>query len=807
MKRFGRISRSICALTALTMVLIAAPVVPAVGTLTLLEQKLWVSGGAIDDFFGISVAMTSDTLVVGAYGEGTSGSAYVYRRSGDSWSLEQELQPEDSPLGGGFGMSVAVSGDTIAVGTPYVTSQTGAVYIFTRSGTTWTQQQKLTASDGESEDYFGLVVDLDGDTVLAGAPGDEGRVGSAYVFTRASGVWTPQQKITATGGVVGDEFGYAAALDGDTAIIGAPYLDVAANDSVGAAYVFTRSGNTWAQGQTLGPSTTSAYQYYGNAIDIDAGTAIVGGIGTYAAYVYTESGGTWDLQQKLYASDGLASYFSNAVGLAGDTAIVGSDQHTHEAIGSGSAYVYTRAAGVWTEQVELLASDRVAGDRYGMSVACTEARFAVGAPWADPVAVSSGAVYIYQPSNTAPVAVDDSYDAVAGEVLVVPLPGVLDNDSDPDGDALSANPESQPSHGELQLEEDGSFTYTPDAGFTGTDSFTYTANDGTDVSNVATVTLTVTDSLPDGSFRVAGDNRYLTSIEASKRGFPAGAKTVVIAKGTDWPDALGGSALAGAAGGPLLLTRPDALPSEVAAEIKRLKATKAYILGSTASISAGVASAIDALPLVTEVKRLEGPNRYETARKVADETIRLLGAGYGGHAFVATGLNFPDATAAAPLAAALGRPILLPNINAGTVYVPAKTTKVVILGSTAAVPATVETYLNKLLGDANVDRKGSTNRYATAALVAQLGVDAGMRWDGTGLATGLNFPDALSGGAMLGELRSVMLLTRPDVLSGEAYAKLYANRAVIDTLFIFGDENAVSAAVEKNAKTAATVTP
>jgi putative cell wall-binding protein len=304
-----------------------------------------------------------------------------------------------------------------------------------------------------------------------------------------------------------------------------------------------------------------------------------------------------------------------------------------------------------------------------------------------------------------------------------------------------------------------------------------------------------------GVVRIAGPNRYATSVAASKRGFPDGAATVVIATGENWPDALGGSALAGAVGGPLLLTRTTSLPAEVANEIKRLGATKAYILGSTASVSAGVASAIDALPLITKVTRLGGANRYETARKVADETIRLLGSDFGKQAFVATGSNYPDAVAASPIAAWRGMPILLANINAGTVSVPPAVTDVIILGSDLAVPTAVETYLEGVVAD--VDRIGGRNRYDTAAQIAEFGVGVGMTWDGVGLSTGLNFPDALAAGPMLATRDSVLLLTRPDVLSGEAKAKLQANAASILSTFIFGDINAVSAAVEQSAKAAA----
>ena len=409
-----------------------------------------------------------------------------------------------------------------------------------------------------------------------------------------------------------------------------------------------------------------------------------------------------------------------------------------------------------------------------------------------------------QEVNDPPVAAGDSYTTSVGTPKTVAAPGVLANDTDVEGDTLTAVEVGGPAHGTLELAADGSFTYVPVAGFTGTDTFTYRAHDGSLYSDTVTVTITVSyPPLAAGAMRVEGPNRYATSVAASVRGFPSGAATVVVATGANWPDALGGSALAGAVDGPLLLTKPDVLPSEVWTEIDRLDATKAYILGSADAVSSAVESYLKAKGLV--VARLGGANRYDTARLVADETIRLLGPSYQGHAFVATGMNFPDATGAAPVAAALGRPILLANVSAGTVSRPPAVKKVAILGSVAAVPSTIESALKTTLGSVNVTRLAGANRYATAAMAAQLGVDAGMRWDGTGIATGLNFPDALSGGAMLGKLDSVMLLTRPDTLAGEARTKLYNNRSTIDTLFIFGDTNAVSIEVESAATAAATV--
>jgi putative cell wall-binding protein len=245
----------------------------------------------------------------------------------------------------------------------------------------------------------------------------------------------------------------------------------------------------------------------------------------------------------------------------------------------------------------------------------------------------------------------------------------------------------------------------------------------------------------------------------------------------------------------------------VTAEVRRLGAVKAYVLGSTASVSSAVETSLVAMLGRKNVVRLGGADRYETARKVADETIRLLGISYGGRAFMAAGLNYPDATAASPIAAGRGMPILLANVRAGTVSLPSAVDRVMILGSTSAVPAAIETWLEGQLGGTeNVDRTGGANRYDTAAKVAKWAVYTGLAdAQAVGLATGENFPDALASGPMLARHSGVLLLTRPTALPAETRAVLVdpVHRARFVTLFIFGDTNAVSAAVEAEAKAAA----
>lgn len=299
----------------------------------------------------------------------------------------------------------------------------------------------------------------------------------------------------------------------------------------------------------------------------------------------------------------------------------------------------------------------------------------------------------------------------------------------------------------------------------------------------------------EGSVRAGGANRYETAVAISEAGFPNGAGTVVIATGTNWPDALGGSALAGAVGGPILLTDPNGLTPIVADEIERLGATDAYILGGYEAVSMAVENDLEAL-LDGYVQRLGGADRYGTSKAIAVEAIGIMGYAYDGTVCVATGANYPDALSAAPLAAGLGWPIVLANPATGAMYKPADMTSAVVLGGTSAVPSAVEADLNALLGAGAVVREGGANRYETATLIATHGTHMGLLWNGVGIASGEAFPDALAGGAALGAMRTVLLLTPPASLDSYASAALDANKAEIDGVHFLGGTSAVSTGVE-----------
>jgi uncharacterized repeat protein (TIGR01451 family) len=377
-----------------------------------LEQKVVSSDGTGENFFGFSVAISGETALVGAKG---ADRAYVFVRSGTTWTQQAILT---GPANTYFGFSVAISGDTALVGaylqTVGANSSQGSAYIFTRSGTTWIQQQELTASDGAASNYFGRSVALSGDTALVSARnhtvGANSGQGSAYVFTRSGATWTEQQELTASDGAAGDWFGSSVSLSGDTALVGAILDTVGLNSQQGSAYVFTRSGATWTQQQQLTASDGTAGDRFGFSAALSGDTAIVGGssdtVGAItlqgSAYVFTRSGTTWAQQQQLTASDGASGdQFGYSVALLGDTALVGAYYDDVLYGDQGSAYFFVRNGTTWTQQTRLTASDATAFEMFGGSVALDGNTALVGTPYHQVgVNLRQGSVYFYQAYRT-----------------------------------------------------------------------------------------------------------------------------------------------------------------------------------------------------------------------------------------------------------------------------------------------------------------------------------------------------------------------------------------------------------------------
>ncbi len=211
------------------------------------EQKLTATDAAAGDDFGWSVALSGESAVIGAPGDdGFRGGAYVFTRNGNSWNQLDKIIAADGTEFDRFGYSVAIDGDYLISGAPLASSAlgtTGSAYIFSRSGSNWLQQQKLVPADGEENDKFGGSVGLSGSIAVIGSNGDDIAnavdQGSVYIFTRAGSIWSQTQKVTGSDSVAGDDFGGSVAVRQGAVIAGAYLGDVDSTMDPGSAYIFT----------------------------------------------------------------------------------------------------------------------------------------------------------------------------------------------------------------------------------------------------------------------------------------------------------------------------------------------------------------------------------------------------------------------------------------------------------------------------------------------------------------------------------------------------------------------------------------
>jgi hypothetical protein len=452
---------------------------------------LKASNASAPDLFGCAVAVSGDTAVVGAVREDSgvgggrpptpvpdSGAAYVFVRNGDTWTQQAHLKASNPDTADFFGVSVAISGDTIVVGasledggsagvdgdpTDDSAPDAGAAYVFVRSGTTWTQQAYLKASNPDSNDHFGESVAISGNTIAVGAPAEDGSSsgvngaqndvlsgsGAAYVFVRTGTTWTQQAYVKASNPGELDLFGTSVGLSVNTLAVGAVVEDSSSPgvggvqtddtlDEAGAVYVFVRSGTTWTQQAYIKASNPGENDRFGETLALSGSTLVVGapheGSGSTgvnpppnedavlagAAYVFVRSGSTWSQQAFVKASNTQAGQTfgrtlaldgedlavsalgerSNATGLNGDQADV-------SAIDAGAVYLFRRTGTTWSQTDYVKASNTGTQDRFGF-VGLSGGNLLVGAPGeasaatgidgdqTDDSAYQTGAVYAFR---------------------------------------------------------------------------------------------------------------------------------------------------------------------------------------------------------------------------------------------------------------------------------------------------------------------------------------------------------------------------------------------------------------------------
>lgn len=361
-----------------------------------IDPLLWFDFGRLEptvagelELFGRSAAASGDTVVLGAadndFGSPGPGAAFVYVRSGDAWVQQAKLEAADGAPFDELGFAVAISGDTLVAGAPFhahASVESGAAFVFVRSGNTWSQQAELLPSFIEISGHFGESVAIDGDTILIGARGNTKK--TVYVFTRSGTTWTEVAELSPALPTL--SYPWSVALSGDTAVVGDRSDDDLANNS-GAAYVFTGAGATWTEQAKLTSPQALANANMGEAVSISGDTIVLGapnalsGVPKGAAFVFTRTNSVWSQEARLLASDGMAGdELGYSVAVDGDIVAVGAPFHDALATDGGAGYIFTRSGGVWPEQIKLVPPDTFDGDVFGASVALSGDTAVLGGP-------------------------------------------------------------------------------------------------------------------------------------------------------------------------------------------------------------------------------------------------------------------------------------------------------------------------------------------------------------------------------------------------------------------------------------------
>ena len=462
---------------------------------------LKASNAGAHDTFGWAVAMSGDTVAISAVGEdggsagiggdgsdngiAGSGAVYVFVRKGTTWAEQAYIKSSNPDVFDHFGWDLDLSGDTLVVGAPGEDSAatvvdgdqaddsavgSGAAYVFHRSGETWSQEAYLKAPNAESSDIFGTAVAVSGDLVVVGAPGEASSAtgiqgdasdngtpgaGAAYLFARSGSTWSSQLYLKASNPGVDDGFGRAVAIEGDLVLVGAPDEDSGsggpaadpADDSVfgaGAVYGFRRAGELWLTDGYLKPTYTGVSDSFGGALAISGTTAVIGarwedggstGVGgdesddtgdsSGAAFVFEHDGSAWSQAAYLKASNTSPfDSFGRSVAISGDRLVVSAtnersnavgvdgDQTDQSLVGAGAVFAFRRTGGVWAQEAYLKASNTEGHDFFGQGVAITGGTLVASAYWEDSVATGidgdqtdgsapqAGAAYVFELDST-----------------------------------------------------------------------------------------------------------------------------------------------------------------------------------------------------------------------------------------------------------------------------------------------------------------------------------------------------------------------------------------------------------------------
>ncbi|QDU66712.1 hypothetical protein [Engelhardtia mirabilis] len=369
-----------------------------------------LTDGDLNSQLGYALAVDGTTLVVGARFDSSAGpgagAVYVYQWSPPGWTLETVLTASDAAPNDTFGYSVALDGERLVVGANTADGtvvQAGAAYVFERTGRTWTEQAKLVAPQPLVKERFGESCAVDGDTILVGmhVADDVAPVaGRAYHFEPGPGGWQLVQTFASSGSHVHDHFGLSFALDGDRLLVGARHDDEGGEDA-GAVYYFERQAGLFVEQQKLVPQVASGPAFAGAWVAVDGDTAVIGAplanvtaglSGACAVYDWVAGQGWVEVATLASTSVPGNAQLGTSVDIRGDWILAGAPGGGP--LGQGSAHLFERTPNGFTEHTQVVPDSTQTLDQFGRSVALGSLGAFVGAPLADPSAPRSGAVYV-----------------------------------------------------------------------------------------------------------------------------------------------------------------------------------------------------------------------------------------------------------------------------------------------------------------------------------------------------------------------------------------------------------------------------
>ncbi len=375
-------------------------------------QRLISDDLEAQDYFGNAVAVSGDYAIIGACYDDengvNSGSAYIFINNAGSWEQHQKLTASDGQTNDFFALTVTISGDYAFATSLGANSYAGKVYVFHNDAGIWTQTAILTASDTEAYDLFGLSMNITGDYAIIGAYGNEdngSQSGSAYIFHNSAGIWTETSKLIASDGDENDFFGISVGIYNDYAIVGA---DESANNggaNSGTAYIFHNNAGNWEQTQKIESSDAIVGDHFGCSVSMSGEYAAIGagsksdnGVWSGAAYIFHNNSGNWEQRAKLTASDASdQKHFGRSIFLSGDTLVVGSEGNiSFVPYIEGSAYLFKSNGGTWEEIAKLQASDIDTQDQFAYVVDYSNNFAFIGSPRTDTDFFDGGAVYVFE---------------------------------------------------------------------------------------------------------------------------------------------------------------------------------------------------------------------------------------------------------------------------------------------------------------------------------------------------------------------------------------------------------------------------